>query len=269
MARGGFSDIWKARLHGQPGFFAIKCLRLHAQGDGVAKHVKRVTREAMFWQTASKTKHQNILALEGFTIFRGQLALVSRWMSNGKLTAYIAEHPGIDRWYLCEQIAVGLSYLHELGIIHGDLKGANVFVSCEGVVKLGDFGNAFDPSCYDFTTASNGGLGTTRWMAPELLGSAAHQEAEGASPSKPTDVFALGMTILEIVSGEIPYHECKSNVGVVMMITRGKTPLRPTQMLSHTRFGDVRWALLSQCWAMRPSDRPTATQARGVIRSLL
>jgi len=115
-------------------------------------------------------------------------------------------------------VATGLEYLHNCGIIHGDLKGvsphichivgsdmdstkANILVDLKCSARLADFGLAMiiDESTVGSTTGGHGPRGTTRWMAPEML----FPEEFGFSvkshslPSIGTDIYALGMTILE------------------------------------------------------------------------
>lgn len=86
-------------------------------------------------------------------------------------------------------ICEGLVYLHEKGIVQGDLKGVNILVSSDGTPMLTDFGNAsLGESTISFTGTSGSNF-SLRWTAPEMLG-------ESGTPSRAADVYALGMTIL-------------------------------------------------------------------------
>ncbi|KAG8743538.1 hypothetical protein FRC10_011778 [Ceratobasidium sp. 414] len=229
--------------------------RLLSQGQ-------RAARELYYW---SKAKHKNVLELFGIAMFRGRLAMISPWMPNGTLQAYIYNHPDVNRWELCEQVAEGLAYIHGIGMIHGDLKAVNVLVSQTGEVKLSDFGNAIlSDHSLAFTATTNIGGGTSRWMAPELL-CGDSITGNTADRSAPADIFALGMvgklrntpevrvlivpfpqTILEVVTGHIPYVGRKSEAYVTLAVVRGILPERPAQLLSDTRFGDERWELLEE-----------------------
>ncbi|KAG9074642.1 hypothetical protein FS749_013775 [Ceratobasidium sp. UAMH 11750] len=113
--------------------------------------------------------------------------MVSVWEANGDLSNYIKRHSETDRYQLGAQIAEGLAYLHEAGVVHGDLKASNVLVSEAGVPLLADFGNAtLQEYTLKFTGTSTKTALSSRWAAPELLeGSAAY--------SVPADVYALGM----------------------------------------------------------------------------
>ncbi|KAG9094684.1 hypothetical protein FRC06_010586 [Ceratobasidium sp. 370] len=228
----------------------------------------RAIREAYLSSIAAKTEHPNIMAFMGVALFKGQLALVTPWMPNGTLMAYILKHPTIDRWKLCQQVAEGLACIHGLGMVHGDLKAANVFVSEEGVAKIGDLGNAIlSDASLDFTATSNVGGGTSRWMARELLLRSSNDNSE-VDRSMPADVFALAMAILEVMTGRRPYSEHESDPYVTLLVIRGIPPQRPPEFSSETRLGNGRWAMLNDCWRMEPGVRPTASEIRSRMRTL-
>ncbi|KAF8600116.1 kinase-like protein [Ceratobasidium sp. AG-I] len=190
----------------------------------------------------------------GIAVFRDQMAMISQWMQGGTLHDYIRQDHNVDRWALCLQIAEGLAYIHGIGMVHGDLKSMNILVSANGVVKLSDFGNSVLSEHSIGFTASDG-AGTCRWTAPEL-----HME-DGESPgvrSMEADVYALGMTILEVITRKLPYFETTSDMRVILSVTQGKKPRRPDELLPSTQHGDERWNMLLTCWDMKPEIRPTA-----------
>ncbi|KAH7345589.1 kinase-like domain-containing protein, partial [Rhizoctonia solani] len=89
--------------------------------------------------TWPKCKHPNVLGLLGLVEFHGQIGMISAWACNGDVRRYLCASPETDR---CHCISDGLAYLHDAGIIHGDLKGANILISDSGISMLNDFGNA-------------------------------------------------------------------------------------------------------------------------------
>ncbi|KAG9082765.1 hypothetical protein FRC06_004865, partial [Ceratobasidium sp. 370] len=222
LSGGRFGDVWRGRLLDWTQV-AIKCLRLHTAVNSKAIKVRsrfelggnprspqqHAARELYFW---SKLKHSNVLELLGFAMFQGQLAMISPWMEKGTLNDHIRRHPALDRWalvrhvptpkepltpfklYQCLQISEGLEYIHEVGMVHGDLKANNILVSAEGVVKLSDFGNSVMANhSLAFSPTSIAGGGTARWMAPELI---KREDGTTADRSMPADIYAFGMTIL-------------------------------------------------------------------------
>lgn len=103
-------------------------------------------------------------------------------------------------------------------------------------------------------------------MAPELM---MGDDEEGSTDrSMPADVYALGMTILEVVTGKMPYSEVKSGNRVMKNVAEGKYPLRPGEMSSSTTCGDARWNMLLSCWNMKAGSRPTALKVRDMAHLL-
>ncbi|KAG9090404.1 hypothetical protein FRC06_001105 [Ceratobasidium sp. 370] len=193
IAGGGFGDVYRGQLRDGTAV-AIKALRNHIIAQATtSKARKRAMRELYVW---SKVKHQNVQELMGIVMFQGRLGMVSPWMENGNLAEYVQRYPGVDRYELCTQVARGVSYLHSIDFIHGDLKACNVLVSPEGIAKLSDFDHSILSNCtLGFTETTNAGGGTLRWMAPELL---LRQEGDMVplEKTKQSDVYALGMTML-------------------------------------------------------------------------
>ncbi|CAE6502288.1 unnamed protein product [Rhizoctonia solani] len=129
ISKSGFSDVYHARLEDSTQV-AIKVLRISIHNLAESpKHLKHAARELHTW---SKCKHPNVLPLLGFGVFRGGIGMVSPWMGQGTLPRYLERNPDANRCNLCIQICIGLAYLHEIEIIHGDLKGANVLISDDG-----------------------------------------------------------------------------------------------------------------------------------------
>ncbi|KAG8709520.1 hypothetical protein FRC09_000627 [Ceratobasidium sp. 395] len=189
VAFGGFGDIYYGKTKdGTP--VAIKCARINVDEMIKDSTLKDVAKELHAW---SKCKHENIVELIGLTRFRGQLATLSPWMKNRALPQYLVQHPDADRFQLCLQIATGLAYLHDYGMVHGDVKGVrewNVLVSETGSAQLTDLGSTrLKDASLQFTSGTSTTALSLRWAAPELLGGLSSYSAQA-------DVYALGMTIL-------------------------------------------------------------------------
>ena len=133
---------------------------------------------------------------------------------------------------------------------------ANVLIDQNGHARLADFGLLTfisDPS-NPTNSGSVSSAGTTRWMSPELL----HPQHFGFEQSRPTrdsDCYALGMVILEVLTGESPFARDKEFI-VMRKVIDGERPERPEGVW----FTDELWKTLEQCWLPQPKDRP-AVQA--------
>lgn len=141
---------------------------------------------------------------------------------------------------LLEDIASGLCYLHNYvsppgPIVHGDLKGVNVLESSNRRALLSDFGlSTVNISTFNMTVDALRG-GSFHWMAPELL--------DDYPASKESDVWALGMTILELFTRSIPFHDCRSVGSVTCRVMSGKLPPRPAGESTQFRPSDAWWDL--------------------------
>ncbi|KAG8742781.1 hypothetical protein FRC11_014138 [Ceratobasidium sp. 423] len=196
---GGYGDIWSAR-HIDGRQIAIKTLRLHGdlatfdrpKLEKASEQVaKQTIKELSVWR---KLDHPNVLKLLGIcTLGRSkEIGMVSEWMPNGNVNEYVLNHKEADRIKLITDVVTGLAYLHDNGIIHGDLKGANVVIAANGTARLMDFGLAkVVEATLKFSTSTV--QGTTRWMAPELMDPKQNLKAVITFS---TDIYSLGMTIL-------------------------------------------------------------------------
>ncbi|CAE6472949.1 unnamed protein product, partial [Rhizoctonia solani] len=171
--------------------------------------------------------------------------MVSEWMDNGNLHEYLRKQPEADRYQLCVHVASGLQYMHSRNTVHGDLKALNVLVSSDGVAKLSDFDFSImsEASTLVFSESSNSRLGSLRWTAPEML------LEEVPKRTTQSDIYALGMTILEIFTGEVPYPQHRQDFLVFMALQNGTLPTRPLERLKDDEQGNTLWELLLECWS--------------------
>ncbi|CAE7155356.1 unnamed protein product, partial [Rhizoctonia solani] len=260
VSGGGFGDIWKGEMH-TGAKVAIKAWRTYTLGPCDYKTLKRAARELYLW---SRMDHPHIHRLQGVILFRDQyLGMVSEWMDNGNLHQYLIKNPDADRYQLCIHVASGLEYMHSRGTVHGDLKALNVLVSSDGIARLSDFDFSImsDASSLVFTATSNTRAGSVRWVAPEMLTN------EVAHRTTQSDVYALGMTMLEIYTGDVPYAERRVDGAVLMAVMMGTLPIRPVDHIKDDERGNRVWKLLSDCWNRDPSKRPSAGQVLQVLKS--
>ncbi|KAL5636239.1 hypothetical protein ACGC1H_004904 [Rhizoctonia solani] len=258
VARGGGGDVYSGQLYTGKRV-ALKCVRL-AIGNEDCSKLKKTAHELYVW---SKCNHPNVLELIGVTHHRDQVAMVSPWMDNGDLRAFLRLYPAADRHDLCVQMADGVAYLHAQNIVHGDIKGANVLISQDGEAKITDFGtSALKEYTLEFaTTRSKPGL-SIRWAAPEILD-------EQSENSYEADVYALGMTMLEAMTGAVPYAHISRESVVMRHIIGGILPVRPEAHIPRgADYGDLFWSLLNQCWLYDHQSRPTAVEIQHQIRNI-
>ncbi|KNZ73287.1 Serine/threonine-protein kinase HT1 [Termitomyces sp. J132] len=260
LLHGGFGDIYKAQHDRR--VVCVKAVKVYEIADRLALE-KAYSREAVVWGQLS---HPNILPFSG--IYRlddhnQTLCLVSPWMHNGNIREFLSTpaQSQRDRTPLIHDVASGMKYLHDNGIVHGDLKGAKILVTESERACLADFGFS-----YATELSGLGGLafssrqadgGTMSFEAPELV------ESESARTSA-SDIFAFGMACFEIFTGELPLSD-KRRV-VTYKIHLGQRPKRPTGEVHVQRgLSSTMWALMERCWSSSPKHRPTAAE---ILREL-
>ncbi|KAF8592987.1 kinase-like protein [Ceratobasidium sp. AG-I] len=253
VAHGGLADIYRATL-ADGSRVAVKLLRQRPQSDN--KELKHTARELNTW---SKLNHKNILVLLGVAELHGKLGMVSSWMEYGNVVSAVQERPDIDRYTLCAQLVDAVIYLHSVDTVHGDIKGVNVLLDESGQVRLTDFGLAIMHEQYMQFSETDPGGGTMRWMAPELF-------MEEGVRCRETDVYALGMTMLEILTGRVPFSEIRAGHLLIKAVSQekripevpeleGETSGRATNMLN----------TLHRCWKYKPNKRATAVEVKELM----
>ncbi|KAJ7081641.1 hypothetical protein B0H15DRAFT_924208 [Mycena belliarum] len=141
--------------------------------------------------------HANIVKYKGFVKTREYLYIILEFCENGSLhniSKRFGKFPESLVAVYISQILEGLMYLHDQGVIHRDIKGANILTNKDGTVKLADFGVASN------TTSVNDGavVGSPYWMAPEVI------EQSGATTA--SDIWSVGCVVIELLEGHPPYH---------------------------------------------------------------
>ncbi|KAL1733487.1 hypothetical protein EV714DRAFT_204640 [Schizophyllum commune] len=142
--------------------------------------------------------HPNIVKYKGFVKEREYLYIILEFCENGSLHNIIKRFgkfpENLVAVYIA-QVLEGLVYLHEQGVIHRDIKGANLLTNKDGTVKLADFGVASTAT----STANNDAVvGSPYWMAPEVI------EQSGATTA--SDIWSVGCVVIELLEGHPPYH---------------------------------------------------------------
>jgi serine/threonine-protein kinase len=202
---GGMGEVFRARDTTLNRDVAIKVLPAPLAND--AARVARFRREA---QVLASLNHPNIAAIHGLVESEGVVALALELVEGEDLAERLERGaiPVDEAVAVAEQIAEGLEAAHEKGIVHRDLKPANLKLTKDGTVKILDFGLA---KAYEGEPTTEGGLshsptisrqmteagvivGTAGYMSPE--------QARGGSVDKRTDIWAFGVVLFEMLSGE-------------------------------------------------------------------
>ncbi|EQC33105.1 TKL protein kinase [Saprolegnia diclina VS20] len=255
IATGAFGEVWRAEYKHKT--VAVKML-LHTRSSAV--DVQGLVDEI---KLLAQFDSPHIVSLIGATwTTPSSIRCVLEYMNMGDLRDYLANHkPNEFSWSAkiscIHSIVYALVYLHSMQIIHRDLKSRNVLLDSAKGTKLTDFGVSKEDTHETMTV----GVGTYRWMAPEILQFNHYTVA--------ADIFSFGMLLSEFDSHQIPY------AGVIN--EKNGKPLVDTAIMGMVIAGSLKptfsakmpsWLrdVATQCVASEPNDRPTAYKLAHIFR---
>ena len=160
--------------------------------------------------------HPSIVKYHGFVKSADSLYIILEYCEQGSLHSIcknFGKFPENLVALYTAQTLQGLLFLHEQGVIHRDIKGANILTTKDGLIKLADFGVA--TKAQGITEGSV--VGTPYWMAPEVI------ELSGATTA--SDIWSLGCTVIELLDGKPPYHQFAPMPALFRIVNDDHPPL--------------------------------------------
>ncbi|GAB9471439.1 Serine/threonine-protein phosphatase 6 regulatory ankyrin repeat subunit [Globisporangium polare] len=231
ITAGSFGAVYHGSWLGTP--VVVKLMGYEDEANGLDFFLH----ELRIWYPLS---HPHIVKLYG-ACHVGKRFFVCEYAPNGTLKDYlhVGERRRLVLWQKLYEVALGLQYLHELNIIHNDLKCDNFLVGSDGKAKVTDFGLSCIPNSAEVKIDIRV-QGAQHWKSPEHL--------QGERPTKASDIYTLGMCVLEAVTGEAPWGAA-ADVTVRFHVRKGRLPVRPAAT------SDDQWDLLEMMCASDPSHR--------------
>lgn len=208
IGTGGMSEVYKAKCHVLNRYVAIKVLKPEFSSD-----VNFVTKFRIEAQSAAGLSHPNIVNVYDVGEDNGIYYIVMELVEGITLKEYIQKkgrllpEQAID---FSIQIAQGLEVAHQNHTIHRDIKPQNIIVSKNGGIKVTDFGIARAASSNTMTANA---MGSVHYISPE--------QARGGFSDERSDIYSLGITMYEMVTGHVPF-EGENNVAVALMHIQGE-----------------------------------------------
>ncbi|KAJ8526310.1 hypothetical protein K7X08_028787 [Anisodus acutangulus] len=244
LGRGTFGHVYLGfnRENGQ--MCAIKEVKVVSDDQTSKECLKQLNQEIIL---LSNLTHPNIVRYHGSELDEETLSVYLEYVSGGSIHKLLQEYgpfrePVIQNY--TRQILSGLSFLHARNTVHRDIKGANILVDPNGVIKLADFGMAKHiTSCSSVLSFK----GSPYWMAPEVV-----MNTSGYGLA--VDIWSLGCTILEMATSKPPWSQYEGVAAIFKIGNSKDFPEIPDHLSNDAK------SFVRQCLQREPFMRPTASQ---------
>nr|WP_300656506.1 Stk1 family PASTA domain-containing Ser/Thr kinase [uncultured Acetatifactor sp.] len=193
IGTGGMSDVYKAKCHKLNRFVAIKVLKQEFSEN--ANFVSKFRTEA---QAAAGLMHPNIVNVYDVGEENGIYYIVMELVDGITLKKYIEKKARLsfkEAVSIAIQVSMGIEAAHNNHIIHRDIKPQNIIISKDGKVKVTDFGIA---KAATSNTITSNVMGSVHYTSPE--------QARGGYSDEKSDIYSLGITIFEMLTGRVPFN---------------------------------------------------------------
>uniref|UniRef100_A0A3P9JFA1 Protein kinase domain-containing protein n=1 Tax=Oryzias latipes TaxID=8090 RepID=A0A3P9JFA1_ORYLA len=263
---GGFGHVFKVKHKKMGHDVAIKLL----DSSDCLDMEGALFKEAKYLETSSSDYVLRIYGIyEGIPPFsKAKLqtkGIVTEFMRRGSIESLQKQlnctPPVPLAFRLAHEVALGINFLHSMGILHRDLKPSNVMLSESLNVKLADFGLSTQSTSANTSNevkAAHGG--SLKYMPPEAF------EAN-YTPSRSYDIYSFGILVWSIFTGEQPYKDALEFV-VKMKVPEGQRPPLDQLFVENKEQLEELKTFICQCWEGEPSKRPTTKKCIGVTEKM-
>lgn len=217
IGTGGMADVYKAKCHKLNRYVAIKVMKSEFSQDKA--FVSKFWAEA---QSAAGLVNPNVVNVYDVGVENGIYYIVMELVEGITLKKYIEKRgklPYKEAVSIAIQVANGMDAAHQHNIVHRDIKPQNIIISKEGKVKVTDFGIAKVASSATINTSAS--MGSVHYISPE--------QARGGYSDERSDIYSLGITIFEMLTGTVPF-DGDSAVAVAVQHIQDSIPA-PSQLV--------------------------------------
>ena len=240
VGSGGMADVYMAKDHKLNRNVAVKVLKSEYVED--EKFLKKFETEA---QAVARLSHPNIVNIYDVGIEDGINYIVMELAEGITLKEYIRKKGYLSPKETVEistQIASAISHAHKNHIIHRDIKPQNILVSDTGIIKVTDFGIAKATSSNTVTSTATA-MGSVHYISPE--------QAKGRFCDEKSDIYSLGITMYEMVTGHVPFDHENGVTIALMHLQNEITP--PSQI--RDGIPDSLEKIILKCTMKKPEER--------------
>ncbi|KAA3488834.1 mitogen-activated protein kinase kinase kinase YODA-like [Gossypium australe] len=289
LGRGTYGTVYEATNRETGALCAMKEVEIIPDDPKSVECIKQLEQEI---RVLRRLKHQNIVQYYGSEIVDDHLYIYLEYVHPGSINKYVREHCGAITESIVRNftrhILSGLAYLHSFKTIHRDIKGANLLVDANGIVKLADFGMAKHASvrkiCWGASALHSENFllfqyqpilskamlsvprqltglsyelslkGSPYWMAPEVIYYtiiSVMKKDSDPNLALAVDIWSLGCTVIEMFNGRPPWGELEGPQALFKVLN--KTPPVPEALSPEGK------DFLRCCFQRNPAERPSAT----------
>ncbi|CAI5963552.1 unnamed protein product [Closterium sp. NIES-65] len=272
IAVGASGEVRKGTYEGEE--VAVKILK--GEGKDVHSMVAEFRREVVTLMACGECPQ--LLKFLGVCVdVRGRMCIVTKYMEGGTLSDMLRRRQPLQPLQPSQQqqlqqcgtarklsmsevlsialdVAKAMAFLHKHGMIHRDLKSANILLDRDNRAVVGDFGVARLKTERGEMTKE---VGTYRWMAPEAFGTSSWPVTHKA------DVYSYGIVLWELIAGELPFADYSPLQAAVAVALNGARPPAPENCPPGIR------KLMERCWDKAPKERPEFTEVITVLQQLM
>ncbi|XP_076636939.1 mitogen-activated protein kinase kinase kinase 4 [Colletes latitarsis] len=247
IGQGRFGKVYTV-VNNQTGeLLAMKEVQLQ---PGDHRAIRRVAEELQIFEGI---QHKHLVRYYGLEIHREEMLIFMEFCAEGTLESLVAGSGNglpetLVRKYT-HQLLSAVAVLHSNGIVHRDIKSANIFLTDEAnCLKLGDFGSAVQIKAHTTMPGElQGFVGTQAYMAPEVF-----MKSETGGHGRAADIWSVGCCVIEMASGRRPWSDYDSNYQIMFKVGMGETPTLPKNLCVEGV------DLINKCLQHDPKKRLTA-----------
>lgn len=241
VGHGGMAEVYESTDVMTKRVAAIKLIREDVMSNPV--NLMRFQNEASI---AASLNHPNIVKVYNHGTVQGVPYIANEFIKGQNLKDVLdfrGALPILEAVDMLLQVSSALAYAHSHGIVHRDVKPDNIYVMGDGTVKLGDFGIALSNTISNGSDKNNEIVGSVHYLAPEIsLGKLATAQA---------DIYSLGVTFFELITGHVPYNKQKA-VDIAVAHVKEKFPSPKKYLPNCPREVEH---IINKCTKKNPKDR--------------
>uniref|UniRef100_A0A2N9EY16 non-specific serine/threonine protein kinase n=1 Tax=Fagus sylvatica TaxID=28930 RepID=A0A2N9EY16_FAGSY len=249
FAQGAFGKIYRGTYNGED--VAIKILERPENDPDKAQLMEQQFQQELMM--LARLKHPNIVRFIGACRKPMVWCIVTEYAKGGSVRQFLTkrQNRAVPLKLAVKQaldVARGMAYVHELGLIHRDLKSDNLLINADKSIKIADFGVARIEVQTEGMTPETG---TYRWMAPEMI--------QHRPYTQKVDVYSFGIVLWELITGLLPFQNMTAVQAAFAVVNKGVRPIIPNDCLP------ILSEIMTRCWDGNAEVRPPFAE---VVRML-